>query len=523
MNTHFKRFLPLILLLATLISAGCTVEDKDDPEILVPEPSVSVYDKIKRGVWFCAYDAQGTVTSTDGEERTVEYAHVVDVYRFTDKKSGFFQRFYLSDDKKPQVLMRSGDQATGKFSFVTSSFNQTVQIRFENDLSAQCPRTQTLTISGTAIRTLGTGNQTISLHDGGNNAFQLFEWWNYTIDNNVTDTNDQDYFNEFKTDDDNHDWMAQLDDNRLVADLSIPGAHEAATAEGWTGFTSWGFGRFNMGNCVARTQDLTIDELWKVGVRAFDISLQLDESQFLRCSNGDYLTDIRINDFFEALIRLLKDSPSEFAIVEIANPSGTDEQVRKWSVKLNEIMHSDVYAGYFSPFDARITVGQMRGKILVFSRQKYNDVPVGAFCQNWSNSHLMEEQQAGSIINAKWIKSPLWVQQEWLSGEFFHNAVQDMMKAAVGRDMSADLPAWVFNFVSFKVTGDRSNDIRAYAEMRNIKAFNFLNNEYNIGPVGIVLMDFAGVDNTRDFYGQTCYASNGMQLVNALIRQNFKQ
>ena len=59
--------------------------------------------------------------------------------------------------------------------------------------------------------------------------------------------------------------------------------------------------------------------------------------------------------------------------------------------------------------------------------------------------------------------------------------------------------------------------------MRNIKAFNFLNNEYNIGPVGIVLMDFAGVDNTRDFYGQTCYASNGMQLVNALIRQNFKQ
>lgn len=207
----------------------------------------------------------------------------------------------------------------------------------------------------------------------------------------------------------------------------------------------------------------------------------------------------------------------------IANPSGTDEQVRTWSAKLNEIMHSDVYTGYFAPFDARLMVGQMRGKILVFSRQKYNDVPVGAFCQNWSSSHLMEEQKAGSIVNAKWVKSPLWVQRERLSGEFFNNAVQDMMKAAVGRDMSADLPAWVFNFVSFKVTGDCSNNIRAYAEMRNIKAFNFLNNDYNIGPVGIVLMDFAGVDNTRDYYGQTCYASNGMQLVNALIRQNFKQ
>ncbi|MBO7569957.1 MAG: hypothetical protein J6T11_06375, partial [Bacteroidaceae bacterium] len=47
-------------------------------------------------------------------------------------------------------------------------------------------------------------------------------------------------------------WMSRLPDDAYVATLSIPGAHDAATGYGFSGF----IGMF--GNRYARTQDLTI-------------------------------------------------------------------------------------------------------------------------------------------------------------------------------------------------------------------------------------------------------------------------
>ena len=37
----------------------------------------------------------------------------------------------------------------------------------------------------------------------------------------------------FKPNVDNSQWMAALSDSRLVADLSLPGTHDACTGEGW--------------------------------------------------------------------------------------------------------------------------------------------------------------------------------------------------------------------------------------------------------------------------------------------------
>ena len=60
-------------------------------------------------------------------------------------------------------------------------------------------------------------------------------------------------------------WMARLPDDALVAELSIPGAHDAATGSGWAGLNG------PIGNLFAKTQDLTIQELWDAGIRAFDL------------------------------------------------------------------------------------------------------------------------------------------------------------------------------------------------------------------------------------------------------------
>ena len=69
-------------------------------------------------------------------------------------------------------------------------------------------------------------------------------------------------------------WMEQLDDSRLVTDLSLPGTHDAANAQGWTGLAGISFGRYTFGDMAAKAQDLTITEQWNIGVRAFDIRPQ---------------------------------------------------------------------------------------------------------------------------------------------------------------------------------------------------------------------------------------------------------
>ena len=69
-----------------------------------------------------------------------------------------------------------------------------------------------------------------------------------------------------------NDWMGELDDNRLVTDLSLPGTHDAATAEGWSGLADVDLGSALFGDLMARAQDLTIAEQWAVGVRVFEFA-----------------------------------------------------------------------------------------------------------------------------------------------------------------------------------------------------------------------------------------------------------
>ena len=61
----------------------------------------------------------------------------------------------------------------------------------------------------------------------------------------------------FKPSVDHSQWMAALSDSRLVADLSLPGTHDACTAEGWHLAQL-------ISESTAKAQDLTIDEQLKV-------------------------------------------------------------------------------------------------------------------------------------------------------------------------------------------------------------------------------------------------------------------
>ena len=317
---------------------------------------------------------------------------------------------------------------------------------------------------------------------------------------------------------DNSQWMKPLDDSRLVADLSLPGSHDACTAEGWNN-PYIGF----IHEMTAKCQDLTIQEQLKVGMRVFDLRPEhdLDGTKYvLRCSHGTAGTKMYVSDFFKTLKQWLAAHPTEFCIVT-SELSATKDKTA-WGKDFYALLTSDEFKGLFAGFKARLTVGEMRGKVLLLSKEIYADKPIGGYCYGWGSDLELEKQQQGHITAADGSETPLWAQDYWkdITRENKDKALINMLEASVKRDMTADKPAWVINFPSAYIDSPFSDSYRKNAESTNQKAIDWLSSHN--GSVGIIYMDFAGMNESPDYTKTKLYKTVGLRLVETVINQNFK-
>ncbi len=317
---------------------------------------------------------------------------------------------------------------------------------------------------------------------------------------------------------DNSRWMKTLKDSRLVADLSLPGSHDACTAEGWHNeIIAFVF------EMSAKCQDLTIQEQLKVGVRAFDLRPERDldgKNYVLRCSHGIAPTKMYVRDFFKTLKQWLAAHPTEFCIVTIDLTATKDKTA--WANEFGTLVNGAEYNGLFSDFKSRLTVGEMRGKVLMLSKWEYGAKPLGGYCYGWDSYLELEKQQQGYIVASDGSKTPLWVQDYWKDITRINKdqALIKMLEAAVARDMTASAPAWVINYPSAYIDGFFSDNYRQNAESANKKAIDWLDSHK--GSVGIIYMDFAGMDKSPDYTRTKLYNTVGMQLVDRVIKQNRK-
>ena len=314
-------------------------------------------------------------------------------------------------------------------------------------------------------------------------------------------------------------WMKYLANSRLVADLSLPGAHDACTAEGWNGELME-----QLGEMTAKCQDLTIQQLLEAGVRVFDLRPELvtkeDATYELRCSHGIASTKLLVVDFFRKLQKYLSDNPTEFCLVT-AQLSATNDKAA-WAQDFNALVRSDEFKGLFAGFKPRLTVGDMRGHVLLFTKDKYAEKPLGGYTYEWYEGAELEKQMANRIQGPD-SEAPLWVQDYWkdVTREGKDKALVDMLDASIKRDMTADAPAWVINFPSCYVGGfiSMSDDYRKNATFANVLTVDWL--AKHKGSVGVIYMDFAGVDQSKGYDGQT-YETAGKKLVESIVKQNAK-
>lgn len=504
---HFQSsFIKSALLLTVVLLAACT--DNIDTPSANPGP---LAEKLS-GTWYCVYDATGTAKSENGDDGSAAYMAVIDIYHFEANGRGDFQRCFFGEDDVVPVLVQ-GILGYGQFTY-SSAADGTVSITLTNNWGQSYPQAWTVRYADDTVTAQGVDGRELELEQADEETKAALS--------SIADRNGSSAkydVNDYKpVGVDNSQWMKSLADDRLVADLSLPGSHDACTADGWQSKLLG-----SIAEATAKTQDLTIREQLKVGMRVFDIRPERvfeATSYVLRCSHGFMYTKLLVSDFFQILKEFLAANPSEFCILTIDLSATVYKE--DWAKEFTALVSSDAFRSMFVDFKPRLTVGEMRGHVLMLSRHEYAAQPIGGYCYGWVYDQEFEKQTKGRITGPNGVEAPLWVQDYW--GKSNRNgkdeAIVRMLEAAATRDMTVENPAWVINYPSAYFSLPLSDSYRENAVEANLVTANWL--AEHTGSVGIIYMDFAGMDKSPNYPADKLYDTNGMNLVSRVIMQNAK-
>ena len=307
-----------------------------------------------------------------------------------------------------------------------------------------------------------------------------------------------------------NNWISVLPDDAPVSALSIPGTHDAATGDGTT---------FSLG----RTQSLTLGEQWDMGIRMFDLRPGYKK---IRSGWFKYVDKLHIyhgivetKTSFEEAIKTLSDklaaNPDEFAIVVMRFEN--DHLIYNKRDTWNSLMSSFLTSSSF-PAERRVsfrpdlTVGEMRGKILILSRDAYASTPsTGAFVSGWS--HDASGSVSGRITGPSGEAATLQIQDYYSVDD--QSLKISGIKTFADKAASAGEGVWTINHTS-GYTGSIGSDsgYKKNAASSNPALYDYI--VERAASAGIVVMDHVGPRKSGSY---TVY---GDLLPQALIDSNFK-
>lgn len=310
-------------------------------------------------------------------------------------------------------------------------------------------------------------------------------------------------------------WITPMADNIYVSDMSIPGTHDSATGNGFEGQTG-----LLLGNTTAKTQDLTISQQWDCGIRAFDLRPTVedgDNGTYLHIYHGKIKTAISFEDALITLRDKLKEAPGEFAIVIMRHESDINNDIQnQWQTLMDKCLTSDALAGYIADFKPELTIADLRGKILVMSRDTYDNGPHGAYINSWSHSDNYPDQTKAVISGPDGRTERASVQDFYdctgTEGTGKKNATMlNMLKVR----MAATSTRWCINHASGYTLDASSDGYRINASNTNKALIDFISSTDNKpGATGIIMMDYAGTDKSG------IYNVKGLELTKTIIAQN---
>lgn len=320
-----------------------------------------------------------------------------------------------------------------------------------------------------------------------------------------------------------NNWITPLDDNIYVSQLSIPGTHDAATGDGTT---------FSLG----KTQEMTLDKQFEMGIRAFDLRPARNNRGDIILCHGLVATRTSWDEAINMFKEKLDNNPGEFVIItmrhetEYISVEGFHNANRDsdWQTAMaGKLTELGTHGINFKP---DLTVGEMRGKILILCRDwtKYNDAgpTVGGYT-GWDHSSsgaevniygvdpnttgrlniqdCYDRDEAGASSNNDYLA------KKWAAIE------NGLNKSALFHTDPNMVNRWSINHTSGYTGGISSTDgYRNNASNNHIKFYNKITSPDWVGSTGIILSDFVGARKSGDY---TVY---GDLLPQAIIDNNYK-
>ena len=170
-----------------------------------------------------------------------------------------------------------------------------------------------------------------------------------------------------------NNWMQDIEDNRLVCKMSIPGTHDTGAYTG---------------NAWVKTQDKNIEQQLNSGIRFFDIRL-VHQNGVLKLCHGSYIFDVNfVGDVLKTTAEFLKEHPSETVIMTIKRDHDLDKgDATKYRMALTKALEGDrnLTSYMVKSFRPDFTLGDLRGKMLIISRDGWITTPSGKVT-SWSDN-----------------------------------------------------------------------------------------------------------------------------------------
>lgn len=270
-------------------------------------------------------------------------------------------------------------------------------------------------------------------------------------------------------------WMSGLNDNIYISQMSLPGAHDAAAK----GILS--------GNC----QDKDIAGLWDAGVRVFDLR-PTDSGNDCTINHGILSTGVTLREALEAITGRLSANGTEFAIILMRKESGGDT----WASKVSTVINS--FSSYVMPFSPNLRLGDVRGKVLILSRDYFAD---NYTIDYWADNTARDVKSANGV--------DFVVQDDYEvdNASAKSTAITNLLTEA--RTNNSNFRMFINHTSGYTGSTGTDSNIKSNANTSNTLALNTIND--NPGPTGIILMDYAGSSSY-----------NGATLVSKIIEQNSK-
>ena len=286
-------------------------------------------------------------------------------------------------------------------------------------------------------------------------------------------------------------WMQEVEDNRLVCKMSIPGTHDTAadTGIGWV-----------------KTQEKSIKEQLKSGIRFLDIRLGYKDGVLKLCHRSAVFNKTLTEDVLRTTAEFLRDHPSETVIMTLKEDLGGDKQT--YYQALTRALEADpsLSAYMAGKFRRDFTMKDLRGKMLLISRDGNFSTKSGrilSWPDNEAFSTTIEASEGGS--------TPLHVEDHYKAwaGDKVNYVATNVRKA--NKVFSSPDNEWFITFSSYTGPWGAAfpSDVTKNVDPHVI---NILKGEEHFRTCGILIFNFAG---KFDYGGKT-----GNGLTRAVINLN---